>query len=740
MRTGLRRLERLTLRVEKPVNKLVGSARLNPFYHTGTISVFLFAVIFGTGIYITMWFQYGFDESYAAVAWLERNGVGRLMRAVHRYASVAFVVTSLLHGWRTFVQDRFRGARWLAWVSGIWMVAMLWVIGVTGYWLIWDERAQALNEVLIRALRGSELGLDFLLDNLLTPAAGSGWPFLLLLFLIHLVLSLVLGWVLWYHMKRLTHRRWFPPRFWMTIVGGAIVVLSIVWPVGMLPAFDASRIPGSFPLDPFYLFLFPLGLNLPPVLVWGGFLVIGILLSLLPWIKREPAPPEIVVDEDRCTGCMLCAVDCPYGALEMVPRDDGEYRQIAVVVPNRCVSCGICIGSCSDDALSLGEVPIDDLTLTVVEKARSDSARIVIACDRHIKLGKPDPNDPEVHVIGVECIGMAHPHLAQKALDAGASDVQFIGCPPSDCANMRGNTWTQSRLDRTRVPRLKKRYLDAPIETDWVSPIDIASATANPGEHSIVDPADHPGWRRMIPLGILVAAVSVVSILLTNISFSPGFPDTAVISIAMKHQPGAVLDGNEGEPAIDEAADTTRLVVRVGGETVLDSKYPATSIDGGRFSEALERIEMPPGVQPLEILLFDRIDAGHATVLFDDTVAVPPGGVLNLPFTDSVTESRAERGEALYYETTLGQNTGCRVCHSLKPDQVVVGPTFDGIGTRAESTVPGLTAEEYLYESIVDPDAYVVDGFEPGVMLPNFSDLLTEEQIGDLVAFLLTLE
>jgi hypothetical protein len=51
-----------------------------------------------------------------------------------------------------------------------------------------------------------------------------------------------------------------------------------------------------------------------------------------------------------------------------------------------------------------------------------------------------------------------------------------------------------------------------------------------------------------------------------------------------------------------------------------------------------------------------------------------------------------------------------------------------------------MTAEEYLYQSITDPDAYVVEGFPAGQMVPNLAEILTEEQIADLIAFLLTLE
>ena len=65
---------------------------------------------------------------------------------------------------------------------------------------------------------------------------------------------------------------------------------------------------------------------------------------------------------------------------------------------------------------------------------------------------------------------------------------------------------------------------------------------------------------------------------------------------------------------------------------------------------------------------------------------------------------------------------------------------YDGDLEIVSAFIPGLTAEEYLRESIVDPDAYVVDGFPAGQMLPHYLDILSDEDIDNLVAFLLTLE
>ena len=751
VRGGLRRLEAATLRLERPVGKAVGSPRLNPLYHTGTLSVFLFGIVLITGIYLTAFFQYGFEASYESVARMEGNFANRLIRAIHRYASIALVVTSLLHGWRTLFQDRFRGARWVAWVSGVVMMLMLWVIGVTGYWLIWDERTQVLNGVLTQAIGGSKTGLDFLLDNLLSPVAETGWPFLLLIFLIHLGLSIAVGVLIWVHLKRLSRAKMLPPRLWMILVGGAIVIVSILWPLGMLPALNPDRLPGSFPLDPFYLFLMPAGLEMSPAILWGGFLLLSAAISALPWLLRRPSLDPIVIHPDRCTGCTLCVADCPYDALEMVPRDDdAKYRQLAVLRDDRCVSCGVCIGSCPTEALTLGEAPAEALWDEVRRLAATgDEPRIVFTCERHALQGARNhfgqnalqlAGGPATHVVPVTCVGMIHPGLVAAAVDEGAGDVQIVGCPPADCANREGNTWMQQRLDRERVPRLNRDYVDGPINSDWVAPDEFLAAVAAPGSQPIADPEERPAFRRQLPALLIVTAVTLLSIAVTNIRYTPSTAEDTVIAIAMDHAGGAPIAGHPNLSGSADGGAPPRLTVEVDGEIVFDQTYEIVDADGRQTSLAYEHIPIEPGTRSVQVVLYDRQDPAAATVLFDDTIGLAVGEIFNLAINDLPVAAEADAGRSLYMEGTLGTNTGCRICHSLEPGVVLVGPSFDGIATRAESRIPDMSAEDYIRQSILDPDAYVVEGFPAGQMLQIFDELLSSEDIDNLVAFLLTLD
>ncbi len=85
---------------------------------------------------------------------------------------------------------------------------------------------------------------------------------------------------------------------------------------------------------------------------------------------------------------------------------------------------------------------------------------------------------------------------------------------------------------------------------------------------------------------------------------------------------------------------------------------------------------------------------------------------------------------------------GCIACHSLD-GSVIVGPSWLGIAGNTEELADGssvLVDETYLTNSIHDPNAQIVEGFSPDIMPQNFGEILTEEQIAEIVAFILTLE
>lgn len=95
-------------------------------------------------------------------------------------------------------------------------------------------------------------------------------------------------------------------------------------------------------------------------------------------------------------------------------------------------------------------------------------------------------------------------------------------------------------------------------------------------------------------------------------------------------------------------------------------------------------------------------------------------------------------GDASAGEQVFNGEGSCHACHSLEPQQQTVGPSLSGLGARAGSARPDYSAELYLYESIVYPNAHVVAGFHGNVMPAGFKQRLSDQQLADLVAYLLT--
>jgi len=84
----------------------------------------------------------------------------------------------------------------------------------------------------------------------------------------------------------------------------------------------------------------------------------------------------------------------------------------------------------------------------------------------------------------------------------------------------------------------------------------------------------------------------------------------------------------------------------------------------------------------------------------------------------------------------LFTSQGCIGCHSQEKDKRLVGPTFYGLNTRAGQRTPPETAKAYLYESIVAPNDYVVESYQPNLMPQIFSTTLDPQQMADILAWI----
>lgn len=123
----------------------------------------------------------------------------------------------------------------------------------------------------------------------------------------------------------------------------------------------------------------------------------------------------------------------------------------------------------------------------------------------------------------------------------------------------------------------------------------------------------------------------------------------------------------------------------------------------------------PTPVPNIAELTDEQIVAG----LPEDALAVFPGD--------------AGAGEQL----TVAQ--GCVGCHNVDPNIPAAGPTWHNMANTAIVRRSDFGPAGYLYNSIIHPNEYVVDGYPANIMPQTYEEALSPEQITDIVTYLLTL-
>lgn len=78
--------------------------------------------------------------------------------------------------------------------------------------------------------------------------------------------------------------------------------------------------------------------------------------ELYPFVREEAPEPlrgHLVWDSSSCTGCGLCAKDCPSSAIEMIVLDRKAKRFVMRYHLDQCTFCAQCVESCRQGCISL---------------------------------------------------------------------------------------------------------------------------------------------------------------------------------------------------------------------------------------------------------------------------------------------------------------------------------------------------------------------------------------------------
>lgn len=254
-------------------------------------------------------------------------------------------------------------------------------------------------------------------------------------------------------------------------------------------------------------------------------------------------------------------------------------------------------------------------------------------------------------------------------------------------------------------------------------------------------------------LGVVLITLTSVLLVIYGFNEEKRMEEYTLAQEAQSIEVGAYLfenncascHGKQGEgipglcPPLNDRHFFTNRLVEVGWSGTLED-YIIATVSSGRLTSTRPDLYVGGGRPAMPAwsedfagpLRNDQIRDIARFVLNWEATALEQVELVEVVAPGAESDDPVVRGQAVYTAN------GCGGCHTLGALSAgVVGPPLTEIGVVAETRVEGISAEEYIRTSILNPNTYVIEGYPENVMPQNWGELLTDEQLSDLVAFLL---
>ncbi|MBI2122732.1 MAG: cytochrome bc complex cytochrome b subunit [Armatimonadetes bacterium] len=267
----------------------------NPIYLMGPLLYYFWLITVVTGLLLMIWYEPTTTGAYSSIERIQHEvPLGWLIRGLHKYGADALITVIFLRLWRMYFLGEYKKPGELSWILSFLGLVLGMISGITGYLLIWNQRAfWAAKVVLTTPVYFDELpiigNLKFgsMIAYVFLGGPAIGQATITRFYAIHFGISLVLlilVEVLFFRTRRKRMNMSLVPIILFTAM---LIFISVVLPAESGRRADPTRTPLPILSDWYFLALYQYVKYTPPL--WAG-LGPGLLINfgmLVPFLDRS---------------------------------------------------------------------------------------------------------------------------------------------------------------------------------------------------------------------------------------------------------------------------------------------------------------------------------------------------------------------------------------------------------------------------------------------------------------------
>ena len=284
-------------------------AKTNPFYALGPIFYLVWFIVIVSGLILMVWYIPTKPAAFDSIFTIQTEiPFGGLIRGLHKYGADAMIIAATLRMYRMFIMGDYKPGKEFNIALGLIALLLSMYSGLTGYLLIWNQRAFWATKVFATfptymdqfpvmgdfyqpLVKSLHLGWNTA-EVLLGGGAAITQETITRFFSLHLAFSLIPLMLVELYFYKNAYKR--VPLNWTKriVVTMMLVVVAIILPAAQGRRSDPSVTPLPILSDWYFLGLYQMYKYLEPVVATEITMVIPISVVLIPFLDTWITGPE----------------------------------------------------------------------------------------------------------------------------------------------------------------------------------------------------------------------------------------------------------------------------------------------------------------------------------------------------------------------------------------------------------------------------------------------------------------